>query len=592
MKKTVLFCISTMLALCMVLFVGCKDTKPTQLAKPIVTVEGNFAEWQEVANADGYEVYIDGELWQTVTENGVLFTDMEIGSYQITVVAKSDNEKYTVSQPSDAVVYTVSKNFVRIEIVSEPTKTTYYLDENSTLDLTGLQAKAVYSNSADETVELGVDDIVSTYDLTTAGEYELEFLYTGTNGVSSSVVVSISVAIRSKYDVSSYEEIINDIEETNYKIANTVLESAVKADGTVLTVTDDGESTFVSASQLSQGENFIKAGDSFVNVVVASFVETVDDFNAICDNLDGYYILRNDLDFAEQVFTPIGVAPLVETVINEETIVSVDKTALNAVAFNGTFDGKGHVIKNIDYVIEQQLYKATAQGLGLFGYLSDSATVRNIVFRNVKISGGKYCSFVAGYNEGLIENVFVEENCTLFNAYGAGAVASALNYGTAKNVVSLVTYTGYNYGDGTEDINIVRTEVEISASSGINGYVGDTTDLTSVLGDEWTYIAGYGTALTMADYKKVVSADTTWTAGESLTITVWQKNPVDLTFAVWGTGASDVTQVLVFGGYEAGVYTFTVNSSVTLTDGASYVVGVGIGGGVYIEQFTVTYTET
>ena len=357
--------------------------------------------------------------------------------------------------------------------------------------------------------------------------------------------------------------------------------------GDEIEVSNDGEATFVSKDKLTEGEHLLRVNNEFVLVIVARYVSTVEDFNDIANDLDGYYLLVNDIDFSEQTCTPIGRAPIKQE--GEECLL--DRTGNGGLSFNGTFNGNGYAIKNFKFLSapDEKYYEPKAYGWGLFGFVGETGKICNLVLRNVFISGGAYNAFVAGYNLGVIENVLVEDSCSLYSNYGRGAVVSAYNYGTVKNIVSYVDKCSYAYGDGKESINIVRQEADHTGATGENGYICDYTDLTATL-KGWTYINGYGTVLANDSYKKVLSADKVWVNGNQVQITLWQKVEGEPNFSVWGTSASDVTKVLKYVSYDQTTGTYTFDITVELTVGNTYTVGVSVARR-YFEIFEVTVAE-
>ena len=117
--------------------------------------------------------------------------------------------------------------------------------------------------------------------------------------------------------------------------------------------------------------------------------------------------------------------------------------------FNGTFDGKGYTIKNLN-IVETEAKEGKAY-LGFFGYAKD-ATIKNVTFENVNINvecldidhSQGHIGAVAGSVEGkcIIENVTVkgdvkvESTVTANGASRVAVVAGGNSYGdvTMKNV--------------------------------------------------------------------------------------------------------------------------------------------------------------
>ncbi|MDE6397869.1 MAG: right-handed parallel beta-helix repeat-containing protein [Clostridiales bacterium] len=146
--------------------------------------------------------------------------------------------------------------------------------------------------------------------------------------------------------------------------------------------------------------------------VVTKVIRTVNDFNSIRDNMNGAYVLGNDIDFANQMFWPIG-KPLTE---NEST-----KT------FEGVFDGMGYAIRNVtinaldrapgedEYGQGPSLGPAADNGRnynnGIFMTTSANAKIINTSFENITVNCQGLGGAVAGSNGGLIRNCRV--TCTL-----------------------------------------------------------------------------------------------------------------------------------------------------------------------------------
>lgn len=104
-----------------------------------------------------------------------------------------------------------------------------------------------------------------------------------------------------------------------------------------------------------------------------------------------YYQLTNDIDMSGILkFTPISAG--------------TNMTAAVASSFSGTFDGNGHIIKNI--TISYQTYGATN---AIFGLLS-GGTVKNLGVENITVnagSSGRLC--IGGIAGSLNSNVTIEE---------------------------------------------------------------------------------------------------------------------------------------------------------------------------------------
>lgn len=91
------------------------DEKPpvietNQLAAPHITVTGNTISWSTVPNASKYQVYLGETLIKTVSGTSYEITYTAVGTYTFKVKAVTDNEKYTDSEFSNSLTYTVNES--------------------------------------------------------------------------------------------------------------------------------------------------------------------------------------------------------------------------------------------------------------------------------------------------------------------------------------------------------------------------------------------------------------------------------------------------------------------------------------------------
>jgi len=115
-------------------------------------------------------------------------------------------------------------------------------------------------------------------------------------------------------------------------------------------------------------------------------IEDWHDLDAVRDDLDGDYILMNDLDEDTD-----GYDELVDTEDGWEPIGYDDNE------FTGTFDGDEHEIRDL------YIDHPNTNYIGLFGYIDDGE-VRNIGVVNADVSGYWYVGGVVGVNSGTVEN--------------------------------------------------------------------------------------------------------------------------------------------------------------------------------------------
>ena len=185
-------------------------------------------------------------------------------------------------------------------------------------------------------------------------------------------------------------------------------------------------------------------------------IYTADDLNNVRNNLSGKYILMADIDLSSiENWEPIGN---------------------NSNAFTGTFDGNGHVIKNMT------INRANTTYVGLFGY-TDNATIKNMGLENVNVSGSNYTGGLAGYGKSTIENCYVSGSISgsmyTGGLVGIGGISISNCYVTGSVKGTMATGGIAGHGQG----NITKCYVESSVSGtlytgGISGYNTSLSGLT------------------------------------------------------------------------------------------------------------------
>ena len=534
------------------------------LDAPVPTADGDTVSWAAVDNAVAYAVYIDGERAAVVTVTSYTVAGIAAGGHDVAVMALADNTgKHCNSDLSAAVECVVAKVADRLALVRAPQKLEYIAGA-AALDLTGLSAQIHYTNAEPENIELGLDDVVTDYDLSVAGRYEIEFEKDGVFGAAFRIYVNAPAAVSGRvvnlwtysgddgnngtgvWTAPAAYDVTGDIGFTPV--------TAVTADGKTLTLTDGK----APVSELGMGETLVKLSDGareeYVTVVVAYGIDGAGAWYSMAAALDGYYVLKNDIDFAAGG-KQIGNAPLNMTWSNDAhtaaTTVALDRSGVGdpearGVAFTGTLDGAGYSVMNYELKKGGYSYNERYKGCGaaMFGYLGKSGRIRNIVLAGVTVRGMDYSSILVGYNEGRLENITVEYNCVVSNMYSHGAIISAYNYGVVKNVVSYIS-GGLRNGNAVA-LDLVRADGDYTGERAVNGYVCDYSDLTGILGDGWRYLDGHGTVYCNDTFRIIADSPDTWYVGIDNEVTVILANPAVVSGVYvhsWGgySGAVSVT---------------------------------------------------
>lgn len=589
-NKKALIALLIVCAITITALVACKTTTP--LAAPVISLNGNVVSWNAVENATSYDVTVGTDSAVNVTTTSYTITKTAVGSYDVTVVAKSSDAKYTDSVKSNKVTYTVTEQpaeatYDELDLDATNVKLTYYLDEGITeLDLTGLVATAVFSDESENQNVVVADLTLGEYDLTTTGSKEITVSYT-IDSVTHEATLFVTVKERGIEDAADAEKLYVQYDRSGkYECAYTSVRNMKGVE-----LVSDGMVT------LPEGPTLVNADGNFVIITVAYLIDSVEDFVAINDDLDGYYVLMRDIDLGgNHVGAFIGATPLKS--MNEgtdpesgEAIISnyLDKGVSLAgtvaderagVKFNGTFDGQGYALKNaLIHGGTESYWRMDTYGMNIFGWVGEQGTVKNLTLRNIQVKGGKYVSFVAGYNQGTIENICIEASCAMHANYRGGYAAAAYNDGKVSNVACYVSnYTCANAAWST-DMEIANNETIGGEKTGTlsgtsaNSYIANKTDLTSELGAGWQYFDGLGTVLANDDYVAITTAEREWAIGTRFYLDDVFVNGDKIAAAIYPTGNAAYIDELGWDAEKQSHYlTIKSDSYASITAGAKITV--------------------
>ena len=253
-------------------------------------------------------------------------------------------------------------------------------------------------------------------------------------------------------------------------------------------------------------------------------IYTVEDLDNIRHDLDGQYILMNDLSFADgdAPFTPIGS--------RQEP-------------FTGRFDGNGHVIRGLTIEVEQEtpeikVSEQTVNGvLHSYTYYDVSRTQFIVASQKTQpvwsglfgYCGGEYA--VETPYRGMISNLGIEDaRMTISNASSAcvGFIAGRATYLAGCYVKdSTVSISGYNRGETdkaavdikvggligdaelvdscyTQNINVTATNFDELDTTPYNFFIG------GLAGDAYTVVTSYAESCAVTADTDQVTTGNLW----------------------------------------------------------------------------------
>ena len=135
-------------------------------------------------------------------------------------------------------------------------------------------------------------------------------------------------------------------------------------------------------------------------------------------------------------------------------------------SFRGTFDGQGHTISGIR--VCKSGSGTTACSLGLFGYLGDGGTVKNVVLSDANIYGYQNIGGIVGYSNGTVTDCFlchVRVQTTYDNDYSSIVVGNQGGTITRTHYRDCCEYqiggNGQSYNDYISSVFTLTTDANV-----------------------------------------------------------------------------------------------------------------------------------
>jgi hypothetical protein len=149
------------------------------------------------------------------------------------------------------------------------------------------------------------------------------------------------------------------------------------------------------------------------------------DLDAVRNNMDGDYILMNDLDS-----TTAGYEELASPTANRGK--GWEPIGTESHRFTGSFDGQ-------EYEIRDLFINRPGQGcVGLFGYVAAGGVIENVGVVNTDVTGNDWVGSLVGRNEGTVSNSYSTGNVT--GNWSVGGLMGCNAGGTVSN-------SYYNYDE-------------------------------------------------------------------------------------------------------------------------------------------------
>jgi len=202
------------------------------------------------------------------------------------------------------------------------------------------------------------------------------------------------------------------------------------------------------------------------------------DLDAVRDNLDGSYVLVNDLDSATAGYTELASAtanggkgwqPIGSLFADPLYFFIVDPV----VPFTGSFDGQDCEIKDLF------INRPDEDGVGLFSCAGGGDVIENLGLVNAQLIGRVYVGGLVGNNRGAVSNSYCTGSVT-GNHHFVGGLAGGNDWGgTVTNSYSAGSVTGDGEyvgglvgGNGGSVSNSYSTASVMGSSHSIGGLTG------------------------------------------------------------------------------------------------------------------------
>ena len=216
------------------------------------------------------------------------------------------------------------------------------------------------------------------------------------------------------------------------------------------TKSDDYVKTLQHVSEVS---SFVSGGEYQVSTKedlqkLAQLVNTNNDTT----NVTIY--MGADIDLSGVNWTPIG-----------------NKSANSNYVFKGTFDGNGHVVKNLTI-------NSNKSHAGLFGGANGSASIKNLGVENASVVGGSYTGILIGSSDGTISNCYAKGTVEGNERVGAlaGNVTKEVTDSYVKATVKGIKYAGGISGYATKLIKRCFSEGSVTTTNDYAAGIAGCTD--------------------------------------------------------------------------------------------------------------------
>lgn len=221
---------------------------------------------------------------------------------------------------------------------------------------------------------------------------------------------------------------------------------------------------------------------------IRSFLTYADAYNgALNDGIfDGYFALGGDIDF-NGVYEP-------------SMLLNSSEIGNKTLGFRGVFDGQGHTINGMRVISEYTADRSDVRfrRTGFISVLNKDGVIKNTAFTNAQV---KFCSYLASWGEGTIENVYVGYTGDTNDSWNS-TVNTVRDGVPAVSIHNCVIVYDKAWAKGN-----ILGKVNASANAYKNVYIAGeaSTNLVEYWNDETNSSKVYSTPLRFDNFKRYAS---------------------------------------------------------------------------------------
>jgi hypothetical protein len=260
------------------------------------------------------------------------------------------------------------------------------------------------------------------------------------------------------------------------------------------------------------------------------------DLNDIRDNLEGSYLLMNDLDSTNPGYEELASETANQGKGWQPIAIFHPWAASSFTGFEGTFDGQGYEIRDLfinrpdelgvglfseigreGVIKDTGVANSTLNGngwMGLFAVVDEGGRIENISLVSATVTGKDFVGGLVGVNGGTVSNSYSTASvtgndyvgCLVGESWGFGTVIKSYSTGSATGNYNVGGLVGVNGGT----VSNSYSTASVTGNSSIGGLVGEN-ERGTVSNSFWdTEISGQvisagGTGKTTAEMQDIAT---------------------------------------------------------------------------------------